>query len=67
MGQAITTNTTADDSVMSVIANVIGASMELPPERIMQAAMQGTLIHKAREFYSRHPEKLGERVDEGVQ
>lgn len=66
MGQAITTNTTADDSVMSVIANVIGASMELPPERIMQAAMQGTLIHKAREFYSRHPEKLHSAEQETI-
>lgn len=52
-------NTTAlQDSVLNAMACVIGQNIDLPAGRVVQSAMQGTLIHQVRDFYSRHPEKL---------
>ncbi|MGL5487396.1 MAG: hypothetical protein ACRDC6_14105 [Shewanella sp.] len=54
----IMNTTDLQDSVLDVMVCVIGQNLDLPAGRVMQSAMQGTLIHQVRDFYSRHPEKL---------
>lgn len=54
----IMNTTDLQDSVLDAMACVIGQNLDLPAGRVMQSAMQGTLIHQVRDFYSRHPEKL---------
>ncbi|KAB7671917.1 hypothetical protein [Plesiomonas shigelloides] len=52
----IINTTDLQDSVLNAMACVIGQNLDLPAGRVMQSAMQGTLIHQVRDFYSRHPE-----------
>ncbi|MGL5728688.1 MAG: hypothetical protein ACRCYD_12670 [Plesiomonas sp.] len=54
----IMNTTDLQDSVLDAMACVIGQNLDLPAGRVMQSAMQGTLIHQVRDFYSRHQEKL---------
>lgn len=54
----IMNTTDLQDSVLDAMACVIGQNLDLPAGRVMQSAMQGTLIHQVRDFYSRNPEKL---------
>ena len=54
----IMNTTDLQDSVLDAMACVIGQNLDLPAGRVMQSAMQGTLIHQVRDFYSRYPEKL---------
>ncbi|MFL1806980.1 hypothetical protein ACJW8E_04680 [Plesiomonas shigelloides] len=60
----IMNTTDLQDSVLDAMACVIGQNLDLPAGRVMQSAMQGTLIHQVRDFYSRHPEKLRSPVQE---
>lgn len=54
----IMNTTELQDSVLNAMACVIGQNLDLPAGRVMQSAMQGTLIQQVRDFYSCHPEKL---------
>lgn len=60
----IMNTTDLQDSVLNAMACVIGQNLDLPVGRVIQSAMQGTLIHQVRDFYSRHPEKLGSPAQE---
>lgn len=63
----IMNTTVLQDSVLDAMACVIGQNLDLPAGRVMQSAMQGTLIHQVRDFYSRHPEMRGKALVGGMQ